>query len=371
MSDVAAAPAAPPTITGAPIIAPDAGAGEPSIEALAALLPDPSAAPSGDHADAADAARLDKGEPAAEPAEGEKPTEQTTDEAAEKPKAETAPTPDTDGALERAEKAAARAREGSRRFREMQAQQEAAQEAARKAAEETQRAAREAEQLRQENAAAKAREEAYKKDPYKALKDAGMTDADLAARAIRENTPEAEIVRLREQFEAERNARLELEKRIEADKVERENQRRQEQFERNKQAAEAAFLAAADNEAEYPELARLKPTAQLDRVNKAIAQIRASGHDPGRLTNEQLAEAAELYIKMERKEEKAKKADAAAKANGAAVTPAARPAPKTSGATLTNAQAQTRTVAPAEWDDLSDDAKIAAIAAGLPDPSAG
>lgn len=320
-------------VTGQPIIASAAEAGEPTMEELAALLP------------------ADVVEPVVEPVVEAKPTEETT-ATEEKPSAEAEVKPEpvpaeADAALDRAKAAAAKAREGSRRYAAMQEQQREAQAA-------VQRAAREAEQLRQENAAARAEREAYKKDPYKALKDAGMTDRDLAERALRENTPEAVTQRLADELKAEREARQALENRL-------EQQATQARKAAQIAAAEAKFAQIADDETAYPQLSQLTTPAQLDVVRLALARIEANGHNPGVLNDAQVAEAAEKYLSMMRKAGK----------TAAAPVPAAKPAStaKPSGKTLTNAQAQTRMVAPAEWDSLSDEQQIAHIAAALPDPT--
>jgi hypothetical protein len=298
-------------------------AGEPTMEELVALVGDP----------LPDVA-------AAEPVATTEPVK--TDEQAA---AAAKPEPEVDAALERAKAAAAKAREGSRRYA-------AQQEALREQAAQVQRAAREAEQLRQENAAARAREEGFKKDPYKALKDAGMTDRDLAERALRENTPEAEMARLREQVEASEAKRVALEARL-------EKQAAQAAAAAERAATQAEYIQVADNEATCPELSKLTSEAQLHWAVIALNRITANGHETKGLTPAQVADAAERVLAASRKP-------------GKTAPAVAKPAPavaKSSGQTLTNRQAQTRMVAPAEWDSLSDEQQIAHIAAALPDPT--
>lgn len=313
------APAAP----GGPSNAPSAAeGGEPTLEEIAASLPDPNAeAPA---------------EPAAPVVEETAATEETAE--AEAPVTPTV----ADEALERAEKAAKAAREGSRRFKEQQ-------EMLRRQAYETQRQAQEAEQLRRENAAARQREEALKKDPYKALKDLGMTDEELARRALRENTPEALVHQLKEQVESERQARIALENRI---AQEREAARQAQML----QQAESAFFEAAKDAETYPELAIRKPATQLAAARAALRQIEENGFSTKHFTHEQVAEAAEEWLKPTTPTKAAVAASTAEKP---------KPIVKTSGKTLTNAQAQTRTVAPAEWDSLTEEQQIAHIAAQL------
>ena len=324
---------APAAITSAVVVSAPAPGTEPTVQELAALIPD--AAP-----------EVDLNGSTAAPGDERATATEAAADAVEKPVAAVAADPEADAALERATKAAAAARAGSRRYA-------AQQEELRQRAAEVQRAAREAAEARKEVAEARARAEEYKADPYKALKDGGMTDAQLAERAMKENTPEAAIERLERQNVQEREARANLEKRLAG-----------EQQAAALRQAQAAFTSVADDEAAYPELAQLTAHAQLDRAQKAIDAIRANGHDPGLLTNEQIAEAAELWIKRERK---AKATAKAAAVVAPAVAPAARPIAKTNGKTLTNADAQTRTVAPAEWHTLSEEQQIAHIAAGLPD----
>ncbi len=289
--------------------------GEPTIEELAALLPEAEAVAA----------------PVVEAAEATEVVEETVEEVA---------APEPDAALERAQKAAAKAREGSRRYA-------ATQEQLRQQAAQVQRAAREAEQLRQENAAARRLEAELKADPYKALKARGMTDADLATRAMRENTPEAAMVEIREQLEQERAARVALEQRLTSERQARELIE-----------VEAKFAQVADDEEAYPRLSQLTTHAQLSVVKAALSQIRANGHDTSQLSDAQVAEACEIYLAPKR-------------ALKPAVAPVStvRTVPKPSGKTLTNAMTQTRVVAPAVWDDLSEEQQLAHLAAALPDPT--
>lgn len=321
MTQAVLATSIPVAATAAPVGPAASEAGEPTLEEIAASMAEPVA------------------EVVVEPIV----TEEPATEAATEPVAATEPA-EADAALERATKAAARAREGSRRYAETQRQlQESAQR--------TQHAAREAEQLRQENAQAKQREAAYKQDPYKALKDAGMTDHQLAERAMRENSPEATLLRLQEQVEQERTARQALEQRLVS---EREAVRAAEA----QQRMESAFVAVADDEATYPRLAQLNSGAQLTVAQAALKQIRSNGYNTNGMSNAQVAEACEIYLAPK----KGAKTTAAAPA-------VAKPVAKMSGKTLTNAQAQTRTVAPAAWDTLSEDQQLAHIAASLPEPT--
>ena len=304
-------------------------AGEPTMEELAASLPEPS--PETREEDAAAAkALLEPAEPAAE--EPADPTA-TTEPAPAAPVE-----PPADEALERAQKAAAKAREGSRRYAETQRM--LAEQSAR-----VQAAAREAAMLRERQAQYEAREATLKADPYKALKDLGMTDADLATRALRENTPEAVTHRLEQALEQERNARVALEQRLAAQQQAAVAER-----------AQSEFIATATNAEDYPELAVRRPAVQLAAARAALAQIAANGHPTSHLTTEQIAEAAELWLAPTTPKAKPKAAEPVKAAPAAA---------KPSGVTLTNKQAQTRAVAPAAWDSLSDEQQLAHLAAQL------
>jgi len=325
------ATAAPIALSGAPIITQSASEqGEPTIEELSALLPEPTAT------------TID--EDAAAATEALKPAEATEEAATEEPIVEpVAPVPDE--ALERAAKAAKVAREGSRRYAAQQAALAEQREA-------VQRSAREAEALRRENAAHLEREAAFKADPYKALKvNAGMTDADLAARALRENTPEAVTQRLQERLDASDARAAALEQRL-------ANEQKAAQTARLVAQAEANFAKVADDATSYPELSQLTTDGQLDKAHLALRRMENRGHKTGHLTTEQIAEAAEMYIKLTRKEKAA-----------APAAPAAPAKAKPSGATLTNKQAQTRAVAPAAWDSLTEEQQLAHIAASLPEPT--
>lgn len=329
MSDVLSiAPAAP---------AAPAPSAEPTIESLAALVPDsailpdaPAPVDSGakeNTADASDAAKIQT----TQPAEGEAP--------AQKPPA---PAEAVDKeALERAETAARRAREGSRRYREMLEEQ-------RKVQAEAQRAAREAEEARREAEEARKLREKWKKDPYAALKDEGMTDRELAERALQEGTPELEIKRMiqaqQEALAAERQRLQALEARLESERAEAARQQ-----------AEANFARIADNETAYPRLAQLSPQAQLAVARSALQQIANNGYDVAGLSDDQVAEACERFLAPKR----------GVKAPSA---PTAKPAVAPAVNTLTNAVSTTRATAPRPWHELTEDEQIAQIAAALPDP---
>lgn len=330
-----ALPVAP--VNGAPIISPasSGSAGEPSFEQLAALLPEPSSAlPGAERA-------------VAPPAEAVKPEPTEGEETPAEPEAEAAPAVDKD-ALERAEAAAKKAREGSRRYRE-------ALESQRRVQAEAARSAREAAEYRRQAEEAAQLQQSLRKDPYAALKKLGMTDHELAERALREGTPENEMrVLLQQQQEtiaAERQARQQLEQRLEAD---RQAVARQQ--------AEANFARIADNEGAYPRLAQLSSSAQLAVAQAALQQITNNGYDVSALDDEQVAEACERFLAPKRG---AKAAPAAKLPPPPAVAPAKQPA----NTTLTNQVANARATQPRPWEELTDDEQIAQIAASLPDPA--
>lgn len=340
---VASAVANPITISGAPIIAADVNAGEPTIEQMAASLPEPTA----DTATEAAAEAKTVLDGAAEGA-----TEETaaTEEVAAKPAPGAAEDVDR---LERAAKAAAKAREGSRRYAETQRQLAEQAEQQRIQAGRLQQAARDAEQLRQENAAHREREQAMLRDPYATLKKAGATDVEIARRALQENTPEAVTARLEERLTASENRARDLERSI-------REERAAAQAATVAAAAESAFYAEAKNVEAYPELAIRSPNAQLVAARAALAQIRSNGHDTAHFTNEQIAKAADLWLAP---------VEGAVKKPVAAAPVAAKPAAKpTSGKTLTNAAAAVKTTATAAWDSLTNEQQFAHLAAQLPEP---
>jgi hypothetical protein len=309
------------------------------MESLAALLPDPSsdALPGAERVDAPAEARAQ----AAEGGEVEAEAAKEGEEAAEAP-----PAVDQD-ALNRAEAAAKKAREGSRRYRE-------ALDSQRKVQAEAERASRESAENRRKAEEATRFQEELRKDPYAALKRLGMTDQELAERALREGTPENEMrVLLQQQQEAlaaERQRREALEHRIES---ERQAAVRQQ--------AEANFYRVADDEGSFPRLSQLAPAAQLAVAQAALQQIASNGYEVGGLSDAAVAEACERFLAPKRPA-KAPPAAAPAKA------PPAAPAPSKSN-TLTNAVATTRATAPRPWEELSDEEQISAIAAALPDAS--
>jgi hypothetical protein len=265
----------------------------------------------------------------------EQPTEPTDAPPAEATK--TSDGVDTE-ALERAEAAAKRAREGSRRFREMQETQQ--REAAQRQA-----VQREAERLRQEAEEYRKLKEDLDRDPYAALKARGMTEQALAERALREGTPEQAIHELNRKLERAEQARVALEQRLQ---LERE--------ESNARQVEQNFLKVADNDERYPRLAQLNSAAQLAVVRASLQQIVNNGYEVSGLSDEQVAEACEKFLAPKKGKAATKLAPTAA---------AAKPAPKT----LTNAVATERAMAPKPWDELSDEEQIAQIAAMLPGPS--
>lgn len=303
-----------------------------TIESLAALLPDPSASTA-----------LPGAERAAEtppvPAKEHVEEGEAAPEAAKEEPAKEEPAPEADAdALARAEAAAKKAREGSRRYRE-------AIERERQRAAEVQRAAAEAEQLRREAVEAKRLREQLTKDPYKTLKELGMTDQALAERALREGTPEQAILELKSVLEQERQARLAIEQRLQSERE--AAQARQ---------AEQNFARVADNDTKYPQLAQLSARAQLVVARAALEQIAENGYEVSHLSDDQVADACERFLSP-------KKAKAAVKAPAPAPKPAAKPV------TLTNAAATTKATASRPWEDLTEDEQIAQLSALLPDPS--
>lgn len=337
MSEVASVAAA--SAEAAPIAAPIAQPGPAEIDALAALLPDPSASslPPVASSTALPGAERTDATPTGAPAEEVKPAEGETAEAAPAQEAT-----DKD-ALERAEAAAKRAREGSRRYREILAQQEEAKAEVRRQAAEAQRLRQEAEQNR------RLRED-LKKDPYAALKNLGMTDQELAERALREGTPEAALHALNERLEAESRARQALEQQLQNE--------RQAAAQRQ---AEEKFYRVADNEAAYPRLAELNAKAQLVVAKAALQQIADNGYEVSHLSDEQVAEACERFLSPKK-----------GKAAKSTPAPAAKPAPaaaKPANKTLTNAVSTEKTTATRPWHELTEEEQIAQIAASLPDPA--
>lgn len=319
--------------------APSPPAGEPTIESLTALIPDSAVlaepAPSVDSSASPGADRTDVPAVPAEAAPAEAPAEAA------------APAPDAvdKEALERAEAAARRAREGSRRYREMQEAQRRQAADMQRQAEEVRRAAAEAEQARRF-------QQELAKDPYAALKKLGMTDQDLAERALREGTPEAALARFQEEIRAEREARLALERQIQAEREEM-----------SRHQAEQKFFKVADNEESYPRLAQLNSSAQLAVVRAALQQIANNGYDVAGLSDEQVAEACEKFLAPK------KGGKSAALSSGANLKPPApKPAAKTGSTTLTNAVSTTKAVASRPWHELTEDEQIAQIAAAMPDP---
>jgi hypothetical protein len=330
-----------PVVDAAPA---NSSAAEPSMEALAALIPDPTPGQPAKGEIPVPPLKHEDAEAAKAKAEAEEKAKEEQKEEPEKPEEETAAQADKE-ALERAEAAAKKAREGSRRYRETL-------EAQRKVQAEAERAFRQAAEDRRQAEEAKKFQDELRRDPYAALKRLGMTDQELAERALREGTPEQEMrVALQQQQEALKIERQRIQQLEEDIRNERQAQVRQK--------AEADFHRLADDERSYPRLSQLSPAAQLAVAQAALQQIANNGYDVGGLADTEVAEACEQFLAPK----KAAKAAPAAKS-----APAATTTPKTN-TTLTNAVSTTRATAPRPWEDMTDDEQLAAIAASLPDPS--
>lgn len=204
------------------------------------------------------------------------------------PVVETEAAPEPSG-LDKAASAAQRARKAA-------SSQRKAREAAQLSAYQATVAQAENQRLREEVAATRAQQEAFRQDPYKALRDAGLTDTQIAARVAKDGTIESVVEKLQAQLTSEAAARKALEDSIKAEKTavaERE--------------AEQNYLKLANDVKVYPNLAKLPDTFILDLTRNLISQLaNRTNSQTGRPANEgvsfkQIAEYLELQCRKKGK----------------------------------------------------------------------
>lgn len=252
---------------------------------------------------------------------------------------EAAPPPDV---LDAAGRAAKKAREDARRHREREAQanQTAAQVAAIK---------RENERLAQENKSFHEWRQGLSKDPYAALKQLGMTEEDLARRAITAGSPEEKIAQLHAQIEQERKDRKELE--------DRWNREKTDQIRSN---AQKQLVEAANDEAKFPLLSQQPDEVIINQAYVTLQKIQstidpATGLpvDTSKMTYDDICYVLERLWEVKHS---SKKKTAASNSKEPVTTPkeSAAPEKKPSTNTLTNKLTSQKFVLPKNFEQLSD-----------------
>jgi hypothetical protein len=164
--------------------------------------------------------------------------------------------------LSQASKAAKKAREDARINRERVAQADQQRN-------QVDSVRRENERLQRENQAAREYQQRLKADPYKALKDLGMTEEDLARRSIMEGSPEQRMAQLQAQLDQEKGDRKALEDRLTGEK----NAQIRAQ-------AQKDLVSAAADETKYPHLSQQPPDVIVHMAYNTLAKI-TSTIDPG------------------------------------------------------------------------------------------
>ena len=232
--------------------------------------------------------------------------------------------------VDRAKAAAARARDSAGRNRQLMEQQKvlarqnaAAQERIHALQAQNEQAARFQQQLAQ--------------DPYAALKQLGMTEEQLAHRAVREGTPEALIEKVQRQLAEERQARIALENRL-------VNERQQIAL----RSAENAFVQLTSDDSKFPLLSELPAKTVLLLAKSATEELVAQGYDVSDFPDSDLCALVEHKLKEGRRGKKA----------AAQPPPEAKPKPPPVR-TLTNALGTSKHSMPSDFDSLSQDEQFA------------
>lgn len=247
--------------------------------------------------------------------------------------------------LSQGQKAAARAREDAKRNRERV-------EAANRQSAAIDQTRQENERLRQENAQYQAWRESLAKDPYIALKQLGMTEEDLARRAITEGSAEQKIAHLHQQLEQERQARLSFEQKIAQDEANKVRANSQQQL-----------VETARDEKKYPHLAQQPDDVIINQTYVTLQRIENTiNPETGRpLGKEYLAKMTydDICFILESSYEhfhssKASKAASKSKESTGSEKDSVAPEKKPTTKTLTNKLGSQKSVLPKNFDQLPD-----------------
>ena len=257
---------------------------------------------------------------------------------AEAPLAETKDAPKPPDKFEAAQNAAKRARSAAARNRELMAQGETQKQELARRDYELAQARQVAHQARAEAQRVANWEQEFTKDPYAALQQAGMTPEQITQRILKDGSPESMIERVNAQLAEERQARINLERRLE----QREASVRQ-------AGVRAEFFAEAAKADAYPNLAEVPTKFILPAVQQLRADLLGQGyaeHEVGALTHDQVC------TLLEREFSSARKAKAAPANTSSVQNPAVF------RKTLTQKLASSVLSTPTNYDDLSTEEQI-------------
>jgi hypothetical protein len=235
--------------------------------------------------------------------------------------------------IDRARAAAAKARESAGRNRQLMEQQKALE---RQTAQAQQRIA----QLQHENEQARRFQAQLAQDPYAALKQLGMTEEQLAHRAVREGTPEAMIAKIQEQLRQERAERIALESRLVEEK--RAIAVRQ---------GENAFVQLTADDSKYPHLSELPPRTVLLLAKAEVESLVAQGYDVSDFPDADLAKLVEHNLATGKRKKAPPAGTQDAQSKPGQKAPPAR--------TLTNSLGSRKASMPPNFDSLSQDEQFA------------
>lgn len=235
--------------------------------------------------------------------------------------------------LDRAKAAAAKARESAGRNRHLMAQQKnlARQNAA---------AQQQIAQLQHQNEQARRFQQQLAQDPYAAMKALGMTEEQLAHRAVREGTPERMIEKVQQQLHEERAARIALENRLVA---ERQNVAVKQ--------GEVKFLQESLKD-EYPNLAEMPERLVLTMAKSEVEELTAQGYDLSDFPDADLCALIEHRLATGKRKK-------AAPAVAPGAKPPVPPKPGAKPVTLTNGLGAKKYTMPANFEQLSQDDQFA------------
>jgi len=263
---------------------------------------------------------------AARAADGESPGESPSEPAPEGESPAESPAEPEGSPVDRALAAAAKARAGAARNRELRHQQ---QMLARQNAMAQQRI----QQLQVQAHQAQQQLERLAQDPIGVLEERGVSQEELIRRGMRRGTPEEKIDALTQIIQEERQARVALENRI-----------IQEKQQIALRQGEVAFLQESLKES-YPTLSVLPERTVLREAKEAVEDLTAQGYDLSDFPDSDLCAYIEHRLTSGKRRKAAPAAPEAAPAEGK------KPLPKT----LTNSLGTKRVQMPANFESLDQD----------------
>ena len=210
--------------------------------------------------------------------------------------------------------------------------------------------------------------EAYKRDPYTALRKAGLSDKDIAARSVQEGSLEHVVQSLQEQLAEESKKRKLLEDSINSEK-----------FAVKEREAEANFVKMAKTEATYPHLSKQPEKVIIALANHVYADLaRKINPATGRPANENVSwkdvcdyleyeyvQAQPKVVEEPKVEEATTEASEAVKEIIESSSSSSKDKSKPKSKTLTQKSGTSRYSLPANFDKLSDAAQKKAMAEAM------